>query len=50
MIRQLEIVVVKNLNLFPNKEGNCLHYSPQMVLNKEAMDYKRYCELSLENM
>lgn len=35
------MAVTKNLNIFPNDEGISNHYSPQMILKSESVDYKR---------
>ena len=35
---------MKNLNMFPAREGISQHYSPQTILKKENIDYIGYCE------
>jgi len=39
MIRYLAMVYVKQMNIFPAKNGISKYYSPHMIMSGEAYDY-----------
>ena len=41
--------VTKNLNLIPSKEGISQNYSPLMIMEKEMIGYRQYCEFKFGN-
>ena len=43
MIRHLAMKVTSDLNLFPTKNGVSDYYSPNVILSRRNLDYKKHC-------
>ena len=45
LVKQLALVSVDMLNVFPVKGGVSSYYSPNMIMKGKGLDYKKHCQI-----